>query len=112
MAAFAQFASDLDAGTQRLLARGVRLTELLKQAQFSPMPVEEQVVSIYAGVNGHLDTLPVESITRFEAGLLDDVRANHTDILVDIRESQALSPETEGKLKTTIEKYSKNFVAD
>ena len=112
MAAFAQFASDLDAGTQRLLNRGVRLTELLKQAQFSPMPVEEQVVSIYAGVNGYLDTLPVESITRFEAGLLDDVRANHTDILNDIRETQALSAETESKLKTALETYLKNFVAE
>jgi F-type H+-transporting ATPase subunit alpha len=112
MAAFAQFASDLDAGTQRLLNRGARLTELLKQAQFSPMPVEEQVVSIYAGVNGFLDPLPVEAITRFEAGLLDEIRANHADILGDIRDTQALSEDSEAKLKTALETYSKNFVAD
>ena len=112
MAAFAQFASDLDAGTQRLLNRGARLTELLKQAQFSPMPVEEQVISIFAGVRGFLDPLPVDAITRFEAGLLDDIRANHADILSDIRTTEALSDETEAKLKAALEKYSKNFVAD
>jgi F-type H+-transporting ATPase subunit alpha len=112
MAAFAQFASDLDAGTQRLLNRGARLTELLKQAQFSPMPVEEQVVSIFAGVNGYLDALPVDAIGRFEAGILDEVRANHADILKDIRETQALSGDTEGKLKSALENYAKNFVAD
>ena len=111
MAAFAQFASDLDAGTQRLLNRGARLTELLKQAQFSPMPVEEQVVSIFAGVRGFLDPLPVDAITRFESGLLDDIRANHADILSDIRTTQALSDETEAKLKAALENYSKNFVA-
>jgi len=111
MAAFAQFASDLDAGTQRLLNRGARLTELLKQAQFSPMPVEEQVISIFAGVRGFLDPLPVDAITRFETGLLDDIRANHADILSDIRTTQALSDETEAKLKAALEKYSKNFVA-
>ena len=112
MAAFAQFASDLDAGTQRLLNRGARLTELLKQAQFSPMPVEEQVISIYAGVNGYLDPLPVDAIARFESGLLDDIRANHADILGDIRETQALSADSEAKLKSALETYSKNFVAD
>ena len=112
MAAFAQFASDLDAGTQRLLNRGARLTELLKQAQFSPMPVEEQVISIYAGVNGYLDPLPVDAIARFESGLLDDIRANHADILGDIRETQALSADSEAKLKLALETYSKNFVAD
>ena len=112
MAAFAQFASDLDAGTQRLLNRGARLTELLKQAQFSPMPVEEQVISIYAGVNGYLDPLPVDAIARFESGLLDDIRANHADILGDIRETQALSADSEAKLKLALETYSKNFVAN
>jgi len=111
MAAFAQFASDLDAGTQRLLNRGARLTELLKQAQFSPMPVEEQVVSIFAGVKGFLDPLPVGAITRFESGLLDEIRANHSDILGDIRNTLALSSETEAKLNAALEKYSKTFVA-
>jgi len=112
MAAFAQFASDLDASTQRLLNRGARLTELLKQAQYSPMPVEEQVVSIFAGVNGYLDKLPVTAITRFEAGMLDEVRANHADVLTDIRTTQALSDETQGKLKSALDGYAKNFVAD
>src|SRR5246500_44159 len=77
MAAFAQFGSDLDAATQRLLNRGARLTELLKQPQFNPMPVEEQVVSIFAGVNGFLDAIPVGAVTRFEAGLLSHMRAEH-----------------------------------
>ena len=112
MAAFAQFASDLDAATQRLLNRGARLTELLKQSQFSPMPVEEQVVSIFAGVNGYLDPLPVDTITRFESGMLDDIRVNHGDILSDIRGSQALSDDIEGKLKSVLETYAKNFVSD
>jgi F-type H+-transporting ATPase subunit alpha len=111
MAAFAQFASDLDAATQRLLNRGARLTELLKQGQFSPMPVEEQVVSIFAGVNGFLDRLPVSAVTRFEAGMLADIRSNHSDILADIRSTQALSDEIRGKLKGAIESYAKNFVA-
>jgi F-type H+-transporting ATPase subunit alpha len=111
MAAFAQFASDLDAATQRLLNRGARLTELLKQAQFSPMPVEEQVVSIFAGVNGYLDSLPVTAVTQFEAGMLDEIKANHSDILTDIRTTQALSEETQGKLKSALDAYAKNFVA-
>ena len=76
------------------------------------MPVEEQVVSIFAGVNGYLDPLPVDAIGRFESGMLDDVRANHADILKDIRETQALSGDTEGKLKSALETYAKNFVAD
>ena len=81
MAAFAQFGSDLDATTQRLLKRGARLTELLKQPQFSPLKVEEQVVVIYAGVNGYLDPLPVSAVSRFEAELLRYMRAEHADIL-------------------------------
>ncbi|MBT4680419.1 MAG: F0F1 ATP synthase subunit alpha, partial [Flavobacterium sp.] len=111
MAAFAQFASDLDAATQRLLARGERLTELLKQPQYSPLPVEEQVVAIYAGVKGFIDTVPVIDVTRFEEGLMSAVRANHTDILDAIREQQAISDETEAKLKTAIETYANSFVA-
>lgn len=111
MAAFAQFASDLDAATQRLLARGERLTELLKQPQYQPLPVEEQVVAIYAGVNGFIDDVPVNDVTRFEEGLMSAVRANHTDILDDIREKQAISEETDAKLKTAIETYAKSFIA-
>ena len=111
MAAFAQFASDLDAATQRLLARGERLTELLKQPQYKPLPVEEQVVAIYAGVKGFIDTVPVIDVTRFEEGLMSAVRANHTDILDAIREQQAISDETDAKLKKVIETYANSFVA-
>jgi len=112
MAAFAQFASDLDASTQRLLNRGARLTELLKQAQYSPMPVEEQVVSIYAGVNGYLDAIPVTAVTRFEQGLLSEIRADHGGILADIRDSGQLSDETGAKLKDVVDAYAKTFVAE
>jgi F-type H+-transporting ATPase subunit alpha len=111
MAAFAQFASDLDASTQRLLNRGARLTELLKQAQYSPMPVEEQVVSIYCGVNGHLDGLPVGRVGPFEEGLLSDMRANHADLLTTIRTEQELTDDTQARLKDTVEAYAKTFVA-
>ena len=76
------------------------------------MPVEEQVISIFAGVSGYLDPLPVDAITRFESGMLDDIRVNHGDILLDIRESQALSDDIEGKLKSVLETYAKNFVSD
>ena len=111
MAAFAQFASDLDAATQRLLARGERLTELLKQPQYRPLPVEEQVVAIYAGVNGFIDNVPVSDVTRFEEGLMSAVRANHQDILDDIRAKQTISDETDAKLKSAIETYENAFVA-
>src|SRR6478736_4386214 len=98
MAAFAQFASDLDASTQKLLARGARLTELLKQGQYQPMPVEEQVVSIFAGVRGFLDTIAVGDVNRFEAAALEEVRAKHGDILEAIRKEKELSKATEDKL--------------
>ena len=110
MAAFAQFASDLDAATQRLLARGSRLTELLKQPQFSPLPVEEQVVSIYAGVRGFLDRIKVEDINRFEKKLLEEMRLKGADILATIRTEKALSPATEEKLKAFIGDFAKVFV--
>jgi F-type H+/Na+-transporting ATPase subunit alpha len=109
MAAFAQFASDLDPSTQKLLARGERLTELLKQPQFSPFPVEEQVVSIFAGVNGFLDRIAVGDVTRFETGLLNDLRANGSDILTTIREEKALSGETTEKLKKFLTDFAKSF---
>jgi F-type H+/Na+-transporting ATPase subunit alpha len=109
MEAFAQFASDLDASTQRLLARGVRLTELLKQPQYSPLPVEEQVVSIFAGVRGYLDRIEVRNINRFEAQLLDRVRAQAPDILESIRTERELSKATEEKLAAFIENFAKNF---
>src|SRR3989440_81115 len=109
MAAFSQFASDLDASTQRLLARGARLTELLKQPQFSPVPVEEQVVVIYAGVNGYLDPLPVARVRAFEEGLLGLMRTQHTDILTAIRDSRDLDDATAAKLKAAVDEYAKTF---
>jgi F-type H+/Na+-transporting ATPase subunit alpha len=109
MAAFAQFGSDLDASTQRLLARGERLTELLKQAQYQPMPVEEQVVSIYAGVNGYIDKIAVNKIGAYEEQLLTEVRSKHADILTAIRDSGDLSPETVEKLKGVLDAFTKTF---
>jgi F-type H+-transporting ATPase subunit alpha len=109
MAAFAQFGSDLDASTQRLLARGERLTELLKQPQYSPLPVEEQVVVIFAGVRGYLDKIEVKEITRFEEALLGEIRSKHGDILDTIRNEQALSEETEKKLSAAAEAVVKTF---
>jgi len=109
MAAFAQFASDLDATTQRLLNRGARLTELLKQPQFKPMPVEEQVMSIFAGVNGFLDRLKVDDIGRFEQGLLAEIRAKHQDILDAVRTEGQLSDATSAKLKAVCEAFAKTF---
>jgi F-type H+-transporting ATPase subunit alpha len=110
MAAFAQFGSDLDAVTQRLLNRGQRLTELLKQPQFAPFPVEEQVVSIYAGTRGYLDKLAVNQIGRFETQLLQTLRASHKEILDGIRKEKALTPDLESKLKAVLESVIKSFV--
>jgi F-type H+-transporting ATPase subunit alpha len=109
MAAFAQFGSDLDASTQRLLNRGARLTELLKQPQFNPMPVEEQVVSIFAGVNGYLDAIATSDIVRFEGALLSYVRSDHADVLTAIRDSKALDDATADKLKAVIGEFAKTF---
>ena len=109
MAAFAQFASDLDASTQRLLARGARLTELLKQGQFQPLPVEEEVVSIFAGVRGYLDKIRIEDVTRFERLFLDSIRANGVSILAAIRTERVLSPDTESKLKAFLDDFAKGF---
>ena len=111
MAAFAQFGSDLDAATQRLLNRGAKLTELLKQGQFSPLQAEEQVVVIYAGVNGYLDELPVAAVGRFEQELLTHVHAKESDLLSTIRTEKALSDDTESKLKSVIEGFAANFAA-
>jgi F-type H+-transporting ATPase subunit alpha len=109
MAAFAQFGSDLDPATQKLLARGQRLTELLKQGQYQPMPFEEQVVSIFAGVNGYLDGIAVSDVGKFEAGLLAAMKASHADILKDIRDSRDLGDATRDKLKTAIEGFARTF---
>jgi F-type H+-transporting ATPase subunit alpha len=109
MAAFAQFGSDLDASTQRLLNRGSRLTELLKQPQFSPLKMEEQVVVIWAGTNGYLDPLPLNKVRAFEDGLLSLLRGKNADILNAIRESRDLSDDTAAKLKAAVEGYAKTF---
>ena len=109
MAAFAQFGSDLDATTQRMLARGSRLTELLKQPQFSPLKMEEQVCVIYAGVNGYLDKFEVARVRAFESGLLTLVRTKHADLLDSIRKSGDLSKEDEAKLKDAVDGYAKTF---
>ncbi len=109
MAAFAQFGSDLDASTQKLLNRGARLTELLKQPQFSPMPFEEQTVSIYAGTNGFIDTVPVADVNRYEAAMLSYMRADHADVLTAIRDSRELGKDTEAKLKEALGQFAKTF---
>jgi F-type H+/Na+-transporting ATPase subunit alpha len=109
MAAFAQFGSDLDATTQRLLNRGARLTELLKQPQFSPLKMEEQVVVVYAGVNGYLDPLPVNRVRAFEDGLLTLLRTKNADILEDIRKTSDLTDATAAKLKSAVDGYAKTF---
>ena len=109
MAAFAQFGSDLDASTQKLLNRGQRLTELLKQGQYAPMPFEEQVVSIFAGVNGHLDKVPAKDVTRFEAALLAHVRHEHAGVLDTIRSSKDISDDTKKALNELIGKFAGAF---
>jgi len=109
MAAFAQFGSDLDASTQKLLARGARLTELLKQPQFNPLPFEEQVVSIFAGTQGFVDAVPTEAVTRYEAAMLADLRANSPEILTAIRDSKDLSDDTRAKLKDALTAFAKTF---
>lgn len=109
MAAFAQFGSDLDAATQRLLNRGSRLTELLKQPQFSPLKVEEQVSVIFAGVNGYLDKLAINQVGKFEHGLLNHMRAAGKDVLDGIRKEKALSDDLRARLKAEIDAFAKTF---
>ena len=110
MAAFAQFASDLDASTKNLLERGARLTELLKQPQYSPLLTEEQVCVIYSGVHGYLDGLEVSAVTRYEAALLKVLRTTSADILEAIAKDKALTPATEEKLKALLDSFTKSFV--
>jgi len=111
MAAFAQFGSDLDAATQKLLARGSRLTELLKQPQFSPLKIEEQVVVIYSGTRGYLDGIPVANINRYEQELLTLMRNEKKDILDSIRTAKQIAPDVEQKLKDALSDFTKRFVA-
>jgi F-type H+-transporting ATPase subunit alpha len=109
MAAFAKFGSDLDAATQRLLARGARLTELLKQPQYAPLQAEEQVCVIYAGTRGYLDGVPVADVGRFEAELLSRIHGHHADLLEAIRTQKALTPELEAQLKDVLDAFAGSF---
>ena len=109
MAAFAQFGSDLDASTQKLLARGARLTELLKQPQFNPMPFEEQTASIFAGTNGYLDTVPVEAVTRYEREMIAYLRSQHPQVLSAIRDSRDLGDDAKAGLKDALDAFAKTF---
>ncbi|MFD2647759.1 F0F1 ATP synthase subunit alpha [Devosia albogilva] len=111
MAAFAQFGSDLDAATQRLLNRGARLTELLKQPQFSPLKTEEQVAVIFAGANGYLDSIPVNKVQDFERHVLSNLRSKHADLLTTIATDKALSDDTRGKLKSALDAIKQTYAA-
>ena len=111
MAAFAQFGSDLDAATQRLLNRGARLTELLKQPQFSPLKTEEIVSVMFAGVQGYLDDLPVAQVGPFEKGLLGTLRSKHADLLSEIATKKELTDDIRDKLKSALDAYKKTFAA-
>jgi F-type H+-transporting ATPase subunit alpha len=109
--AFAAFASDLDPTSKAQLERGVRLVELLKQPQYSPLSVEEQVVAIFLGTKGHLDSVPAEDVQRFEAEFLEHMKASHEDFLTDIRESKKLPEEAEEKLTGLVNDFKKGFAA-
>ncbi|MDJ0947424.1 MAG: F0F1 ATP synthase subunit alpha [Alphaproteobacteria bacterium] len=109
MEAFAQFASDLDATTQKLLARGARLTELLKQGQYTPLPVEEQVAAIFCGVRGYLDGIDVKDVTRFEQAYLSELKAKGQDILDAIRTEGEISEDTDKKLTAFLDNFTKTF---
>jgi F-type H+-transporting ATPase subunit alpha len=109
MAAFAKFGSDLDISTQRMLARGERLTELLKQPQYQPMAVEEQVAVIYAGTKGYLDAIPVNRIGAFQEGLIAKLKTSYPQFLDGIRKEKALTPELEAQLKDALDSFSKTF---
>ncbi len=109
MAAFAQFASDLDAATRAQLERGERLTELLKQGQYVPMPVEEQIISIYAGTNGYVDALPVSAVREYEVGLLKYMRDKHAAVLEELREKQAVDADLKKKIDKALKRFAKKF---
>jgi len=109
MAAFAQFASDLDASTQKLLARGARLTELLKQPQYSPMPIEEQVISLYSGTKGYLDGIPVGKIGEFERRMISELKVREPGVLMSIRDSREMKPDVEKTLVSFMDGFAKTF---
>ena len=112
MAAFAQFASDLDASTKQLLDRGARLVEILKQGQYSPLTVSEQVVSIYAGVRGYLDKVAVNDVVRFETEVLNEMRSSHADLLKAIANEKELSKENDDKLKSILDSIVEKFTSN
>jgi F-type H+-transporting ATPase subunit alpha len=112
MEAFSQFASDLDQSTRKLLDRGRRLTEILKQPQYQPLTVEEQVVVIYAGVNGFLDSIDIKEVTNFEKDLLKSLNSNGKNILEIIQKDQSISKETEEKLNVFIAEISEKYKKD
>jgi F-type H+-transporting ATPase subunit alpha len=112
MEAFAQFGSDLDASTQKLIKHGSKLTELLKQPQYSPVPVEEQVIILYVGVKGYLDNIDTSKVSLFESKLIDDIRLKGEDILSSIREQKQLIDDVEEKLKTYLSNFVKEFIED
>jgi F-type H+/Na+-transporting ATPase subunit alpha len=109
MAAFSQFASDLDATTQRLLARGARLTELLKQPQYAPVPVEEQVVTIFAGTRGYTDRVDVGEVGRFESQMLGELRAKKPEVLAEIRDQREISETSEKQLTEFLDGFARTF---
>src|SRR5437763_15077646 len=111
MAAFAQFGSDLYASTQKLLNRGARLTELLKQPQYAPMPVEEQVASIHAGTQGFLDSVDVKDVVRYEAAMLSFLRSDKREILTKIRDTKPLVDDTAAALKGAFGAFGRQFDA-
>lgn len=111
LAAFARFASELDRATQARLTRGERTREILKQGQYQPMPIGEQVISIYVAVHGYLDDLPVDQVLRFEREFLDHMRRHHGEVANSIETTGELSPEIEGKLRAAVEQFTKDFIA-
>ncbi len=111
MAAFAQFGSDLDAATQKMLARGARLVEVLKQPQFQPQPVERQVLIVYAATSGYIDDVPVAAVRRFETELFDLVESKHAEVLAAVREKRELTPDVKQKLNAVLDEFKTRFAA-
>jgi F-type H+-transporting ATPase subunit alpha len=112
MAAFAQFGSDLDAATQRQLNRGARLVEILKQGQYQPLPVEKQVLGIYAANNGFVDSYPTGAVQRYEKEMLIFMESRHGQILADLKEKKAIDADLEGRIKGALEEFKTQFVAE
>jgi F-type H+-transporting ATPase subunit alpha len=112
LAAFAQFGSDLDKASQAQLNRGRRLTEILKQPQYHPLPVEKQVLILFAGVNGYLDDLPVEACQPFETELYRFADASHPEILAEIREKKAISEDLKARMEKMVAEFKQRFKAE